>query len=145
MDYLEFIIDFTDITLNETDGIFGEVQKIMRKEPPGGDKWVIRSDVSIVGQNGMGLMEIQCHGDGSIYILQYSPSIGDLFYNPDIQAISMWAQDNGWKIPQPHYDLVKNNKEFWKHFYDTLLIDSDYLDSLYGIRPQLNLDGDKDE
>ena len=49
----------------------------------------------------------------------------------------MWAQESGWKIPQPHYDLVKSDKEFWKHFYDTLIIDSDYLDKLYGERPQL--------
>lgn len=137
MDHLEFIIDFTDITLNEADGVFDEVQKIMRQESPGGDNWVIRSDVTITGMAGMGIMEIQCHGDGSIYILEYSPSIGDVFYNPDIQAMSMWAQSNGWKIPQPHYELVRNNREFWKHFYDTLLIDSDYLDKLYGKRPQL--------
>lgn len=145
MDHLEFYIDFTDITLNEADGVFEEVYKTMQEEPPGGEKWVIRSSLTITGQSGMGSMDIQCHGDGSIYILDYSPSIGDLFYNPDIQAISMWAQANGWKIPQPHYDLVKDNKEFWKHFYDTLLIDSDYLDGLYGIRPQLRLDGEDDE
>lgn len=142
---LEFIIDCTDITLNETDGVFKEVQKIMRKEPPGGDKWVIRSFVTITGQTGMGGMEIQCHGDGSVYILDYNPSIGNLFYNPDIQEFSMWVQANGWKIPQPHPDLVKINKEFWKHFYDTLLIDSDYLDKLYGVRPQLQIEGDDSE
>ena len=115
----------------------------MTKEPPGGDRWFLRSGVTITGQAGMGVMEIQCHGDGSIYILEYYPSIGDLFYNPDIQAFSMWAQNNGWKVPQPHYDLVKINKEFWKHFYDTLLVDSDYLDNMYGKRPQLG--GEDDE
>ena len=145
MEHLEFIIDFTDMTLNETDGIFSEVQTLMIDEPPGGNKWVLRSDVTIMSQAGLGGMEIQCHGDGSIYILDYMPSIGDLFYNPDIQAFSQWAQDNGWKIPQPHYALVKENKDFWKHFYDTLIIDSDYLDKLYGVRPQLQLDGDDDE
>lgn len=141
MEYL----DFTDITLNETDGVFKEAQKIMVKEPPGGDKWVLRSDVTITGDVGMGCMIIQCHGDGHVYILDYIPSIGDLFYNPDIQAFSMWAQNNGWKIPQPHPDLVKANKEFWKHFYDTLVIDSDYLDNLYGKRPQLQIGEDSDE
>jgi len=145
MNHLEFIIDFTDITINEADGVFEDVQEIMGKEFPGGDQWVIRSDVTITGQAGMGVMEIQCHGDGSFYILDYLPSIGDLFYNPDIEAISMWAQSHGWNIPQPHYDLVKTNKVFWKHFYDTLLIDSDYLDDLYGTRPQLTLDGEEDE
>lgn len=143
MEHLEYIIDFTDFTLNETDGDFEEVKEIMEKEPPGGDKWFLRSNVTITGQAGMGIMEIQCQGDGSIYILDYSPSIGDLFYNPDIQAFSMWAQSNGWKVPQPHFDLVKTHKEFWKHFYDTLIIDSDYLDGLYGKRPQLG--GDDDE
>jgi hypothetical protein len=53
----------------------------------------------------------------------------------------MWAQESGWKIPQPNPELVKMNKEFWKYFYDTLIIDSDYFDKLYGGRPQL--DGSK--
>ena len=137
----EFIINFTDITLNETDGVFKETKEIMSKEIPFVKKWVLRSGVTISSNSGDGAMEIQCHADGNIYIVEYSPSIGDLFYNPDIQVISMWAQENGWKIPQPHPELVKTNKEFWKYFYDTLLIDSDYLDKLYGGRPQI--DGSK--
>jgi hypothetical protein len=137
----EFIINFTDITLNETDGIFEDTKKIMLNETPRSDKWVLRSFITIVSNSGEGSMEIQCHGDKNIYILDYEPSIGDLYYNPDIQAISMWAQENGWNIPQPHPDLIKSNKEFWKYFYDTLVIDSDYLDKLYGGRPQI--DGSK--
>jgi len=137
----EFIINFTDITLNETDGVFEETNKIMLKEQPFSDKWVLRSNVTIISDSGDGSMEIQCHGDGRIYILDYSPSIGDLFYNPDIQAISMWAQENGWHIPQPNPELINTNKHFWKYFYDTLIIDSDYLDKLYGGRPQI--DGSK--
>ncbi len=134
----EYIIDFSDLTLAETDGVFKKVKNIMLREPPGTDKWVIRSFVTISSQAGMGQMEIQCHGDRSLYILSYSPSIGDLFYNPDLQVLSVWAQQNGWKIPQPHPDLIKENKPFWKHFYDTLVIDSEYLDNLYGKRPQVD-------
>lgn len=137
----ECTINFTDITLNETDGVFEETKKVMLKEPPFSDKWVLRSIVTIITDSGDGVMEIQCHGDGNIYILDYDPSIGDLYYNPDIQAISVWAQENGWKIPQPNPELVKMNKEFWKYFYDTLIIDSDYFDKLYGGRPQI--DGSK--
>ncbi len=134
----EFIINFTDITLNETDGVFKDTEKIMLEEIPFNKKWVIRSFVTIASDMGEGMMEIQCHEDGSFYILDYEPSIGDLFYNPDIQVLSMWAQKNGWKIPQPHPNLIKSNKEFWKYFYDTLLIDSDYFDKLYGCRPQVD-------
>ena len=140
MEGTEFTIDFTDITLVEADGIFKEVNNIMIKEPPCSKKWVIRSFITITSISGVGEMEIQCHGNKDVYILDYTPSIGDLFYNPDIRVLSMWCQENGWNVPQPHPDLVKNNKEFWKHFYDTLIIDSEYLDKLYGKREQI--DGD---
>ena len=137
MEEIEVTIDFTDITLSETDGKYEEVKEIMSKEIVNYDKWVLRSDVTISSSSGIGSMEIQCHGDGSIYILRYIPSIADVYYNYDIQSISLWAQQNGWKIPQPKYTLVEDNKQFWKHFWETLVIDSDYLDKLYGKRPQL--------
>ncbi len=137
MGEIEIRIDFSDITLSETDGVYEDVKKIMVEENINYDKWVLRSDTTIVSPSGIGSMEIQCHGDGSIYILQYIPSIADVFYNNDIQAISAWAQDNGWKIPQPKYTLVEDNKQFWKYFWETLVIDSDYLDKLYGKRAQL--------
>jgi hypothetical protein len=142
MEKKEFLINFTDITLNETDGVFKEVEKIMKKESID-KKWVVRSVVTIASMGGEGVLEIQCHADGKVYILDYIPSIGELFYNPDIQVLCAWCQEHGWQIPQPHPDLVKTHKEFWKHFYDTLLIDSDYLDKLYGVRPQLQKDIDK--
>jgi hypothetical protein len=133
----EFEINFTDITLNETDGVFDDTKKIMEKEFPYNKKWALRTDIVISGLNGECYMEAQFNGKGEVYIVDYSPSIGDLFYNPDIQVISMWSQENGWKVPQPHPDLIKENKDFWKYFYDTLIIDSDYFDELYGKRPQL--------
>ena len=140
MDEREFDISFTDITLNETDGIFKDIKQLMSKELSNDDRWVLRSLVTITSSIGEGIMELQFHNDGNIYILDYFPSIGDLFYNPDIRVLSMWAQSNGWHIPQPHPDLIKTNKEFWKHFYDTLVIDSDYFDKLYGDRPLIKKD-----
>ena len=137
MEEIDITIDFSDITLSETDGKYDEVKKIMLKETPNYEKWVLRSDVTISSPSGISSMEIQCQGDGSIYILKYIPSIADVYYNNDIQAISLWAQENGWKIPQPKYTLVEDNKNFWKYFWDTLSIDSDYLDKLYGKRKQL--------
>ena len=140
MSGIEIQIDFSDITLAETDGVFEDVEKIMLEEPPYSKKWCIRSNLTITSPSGIGEMVIQCHEDRGIYILEYRASIGDVYYNYDIQAISSWAQKNGWKIPQPHFDIVKSKKEFWKHFWDTLLVDSDYLDELYGKREQLEKD-----
>jgi len=130
-------IDFTDITLSEADGKYEDVKELMAEDHPNYDEWVLRSDVTILSISGVGSMEIQCHGDGSVYILKYQPSIADVFYNNDIQALSTWAQEKGWKIPQPKYTLVEDSKQFWKHFWDTLVIDSDYLDKLYGKREHL--------
>jgi len=133
---LEIEIDFSDITLSEVDGVFEEVKKKMEEGFPHQQDWMIRTDFSISSKFGMGQMLLHLYGNGNIYIMSYIPSIGDVFYNPDITSISEWADQNGWKKPQPHRDLIRENKEFWKHFYDTYLLDSDYLDEVYGKRPQ---------
>jgi hypothetical protein len=145
MDELTSQIDFTDITLNEAEGKYKNVVKIMSKDSPFLKTWVICSSVSITSQIGMCFIEIQCHEDGSLYILDYQPSsVGDVYYNPDIQILSEWSQKSGWKIPEPSESLIISNKLFWKHFWDTLLIDSSYFDKIYGVRSQLR-EGDQDE
>ena len=144
MEELDSKIDFTDITLNEAEGKYKNVEKIIKKDSPFLKTWVIRSSVSITSQMGICLIEIQCHEDGSLYIIDYIPSsVGDVYYNPDIQILSEWAQKSGWKVPEPSESLIKYNKHFWKHFWDTLLIDSVYFDRVYGVRSQLS--GDKNE
>jgi len=131
---IEIILNFTDITMSETDGVFEDVKKLMVLEFPHNDKWVIKTSLTIDSRMGIGEMKLDLYGDGRIYILEFYPSIGDVYYNPDIPALSQWAQGNGWKIPQPHEDLVKEDKDFWKHFYDTWVIDSDYIENLCGKR-----------
>ncbi len=134
---MEVQLDFTDITIVEKDGIFKDIKEVMLSEFPHPDKWVLRTMVTIGSIQGIGEMDLQCHSDGSIYIMDYFPSMGDLYYNPDIMAIATWAREKGWEVPQPHVSLVKKNKVFWKHFYDTLVVDCDYFDKTYGKRPQL--------
>jgi len=143
LDDLDITIDFTDVTLSQTNGIYSEVKKIMESEFPYPKNWVIKTDITIDSEFGMGEMTLNFYFDGRIYIINYIPSVGDVFYNPDLQVISQWSQENGWKIPQPSEDLIKDNKEFWKHFYDTLIIDSDYFDEKYGKRPQIEQEDEK--
>jgi hypothetical protein len=133
----ELELNFSDITLCETEGIFKDVMKKMISLPPYNEEWMIRTKLTIGSEMGIGEMILHFYGNGKIIIKEYITSIGDVFYNPDIQCLSMWAQENGWKIPQPDTYLIKQDKEFWKHFYDTLIIDSDYFDKIYGKRPQL--------
>jgi len=130
----EMQIDFTDVTMAETDGLFEEVEEIMLGEPPYNDTWMIRTSVTITSSFGIGSMVLHFYGDKTILIDDYDPSINDVYYNPDVAALSQWADDAGWNKPEPSKDTAKRNKEFWKYFWETYLIDSKYFDNIYGKR-----------
>ena len=133
----EIELNFTDITMAETDGVFDEVNRLMSKEFTSDGKWMLRTNATVISKFGVGEVVLSLFNDRNIYIVDYEPSIGDVYYNPDIPALSQWSQQSGWRIPQPSVDLIKMDKEFWKHFYDTLILDSDYFDKIYGKRAQL--------
>jgi hypothetical protein len=139
---MEVSIDFSDITMASQEGVFEDVQKIMIKTLSDKEKWMIRTSATISTQYGYSEMVLHFYGDAKVYIIEYSSSSNDVFYNPDISGISLWAQQNGWKIPEPQRDLIAADKVFWKHFWETNVIDSDYFDSLYGKR-QVMLSEDK--
>ena len=136
-DDLQVYLNFSDQTVLETDGIYSEMNRIMTSEWPHVPDWMIRTSLTIDSEFGSGSMVLHLYSNKDFYIIDYNPSMSDVFYNPDIQYISCWAQDRGWNTPKPHNDLAKTDIEFWKHFWLTLLVDSDYLDKIYGLRPQL--------
>jgi len=128
-------IDFTDITMIEGDGYFKKIKEIMENDVVKVNKWEIRTDVTILSEFGMAKLTIACFYNKDIFIMEYnSSSQEDDLYNPDIKIISEWAHKHGWNTLQPHKDLVDMNKEFWKYFHSTGLIDSEYLDKIYGKR-----------
>lgn len=129
---IEVTIDFSDIVLASNEGVFEDVQKIMSEGLPDRDKWMIRTTSTIVTQYGASEMVLHFYGNGKIYIIEYSSASSDVFYNPDIAGLSFWAQQKGWKIPEPQNDLILSDKVFWKHFWETNLIESEYFDKLYG-------------
>lgn len=136
----DIIIDFTDITMASVDGVFAGVAKIMLKEPPFNDKWMIRATASISSDMGIGVMVLHFYGDKRIIIDDYDPSVNDVYYNPDVRNLCQWAQDNGWGVPQPSTEVAKKYKEFWKYFWEVYLIDCDYFDKVYGKRDAMDYD-----
>ena len=129
-------ITYTDRTLAETDGFREEVAGLMASDrnSPAVAEWVIRSKLSISSQFGLAELDGELHSDGSFFILDYMPSSGDILYSPDIPAVSVWASQRGWMTPQPSESLCKDQRTFWKHFWETRLVDSSYLDSVHGER-----------
>lgn len=134
MSDVEFNIQFSDLTMKEADGVYSEVAKLMEADFPHPQDWCLRTKVSIESEFGLAEAVLQLNQDAECHILEYSPSVGDVFYNPDIQVLSVWAQENGWNTPEPTAILIEQDLEFWRHFWDTLLIDSRYLDELFGER-----------
>ena len=137
---IEFHINFTDVTLQESDGDYAETKRIMESEFPHPTDWMLESSVTIDSQFGIASFLLHFFADQGVRIIQYVPSVGDVYYNPDLGALSEWLQAAGWNVPEPTTELVKAKVDFWKHYWETLLIDSSYLDTVFGEREHADPD-----
>lgn len=127
----EFEMDFTDITILEANGIYERVKEIMAGDVA--KEWMLETYAFITSEFGESEFLLHLYYDGRIYIMSFVSSAGnDAYYNPDVRFLSFWAQESGWKIPQPFPELVKDNMDFWKHFWETGIIDSEFLDQRVG-------------
>jgi hypothetical protein len=130
----EFNVYFTDVTLQQADGDFAEVKQMVESEFPYPEYWMLDSIITIDSQFGLATFSLHFFSDRKVKITKYNPSVGKVYYNPDIGALSEWLQCAGWHVPEPDELLVRENTGFWKHYWDTLLIDSDFFDKIYGVR-----------
>ncbi len=151
----EFEITFTDVTMAEADGNYKIVKRLMEEAPPirvltskgstssfvvsnlpAQSGWTIHTRLTILSPLGEGHMTLNLNHDGKIYIVDYMGNTSTI-YNPDIRCLCTWAQQAGWQIPEPTESLIKDAPIFWKQMWDTTIVDSEYLDKKYGIRPQI--------
>jgi len=130
----EFSLNFTDHTILETEGKYDLVKQIMEDDSYVGVEWMVRSHLTIDFPTNSCMFVLHFYHNKKIIIAEYESSVADVFYNSDIPCISIWAQDNGWNCPQPHPDLIRDGLDFWKHFWETSVLDSEYLDERYGER-----------
>ena len=147
---------FDDVTMVEAEGVYSRVKEIMEAPDPGWkfnhtlkqlvktggdtiptDKWCIRTKLTIASPLGEGHFVLNLFEDASIFITQYYGNTSEAAYNPDIRCLTKWSQVAGWKIPQPSPDVVKEAMGFWKQMWETLLVDSEFLDKRYGLRQSL--------
>lgn len=140
----DFELTFSDITLAETDGEYNAVKKLMTSEKVGDHEWTLRSQITIRSSFGEGHLLVNFNHDGSLYILEYAGGSVEL-YNPDIRCLCQWCQEAGWKIPEPSEELIKRDILFWKRMWQTLLIDSTFLDKRFGKRKNILVSGNEAE
>lgn len=145
---MDFEIQFTDVTMLEANGFYKDVCKVMKKpltkrivEDIFVEDWMVES--SMIIQNPFGFAQLKAHFyyDGKVYISDYYPTLKDL-HNPDIRCFSYWAQEFGWKRPQPLPSMIDEWPDFWHLLWETFIVDSEYFDEKYGERMDRKFDND---
>jgi len=135
---IEFQLSFTDITMVESSGSYDRVKKLVEEEI-GPHEWNINTILTVESPFGLGRMELNFRADKNLYIIDYNPSTVNIYHNPDLSALMRWSQLSGWKIPQPAASLIRSNLNFWRYMWETLIIDSEYLDERFGVRKSLDM------
>ncbi|MFW6173436.1 MAG: hypothetical protein ACOC5T_06820 [Elusimicrobiota bacterium] len=133
MEEVELI--FSDVTMREAEGIYDNIVCLMAKEPVLIHEWMLKTDLEIIFSTGnMCQFVLHFFSNRDVWIMEYQSS-GErkVLYNPDIGVLSEWCQANGWEMPSPYFSLVDSDMVFWKHFWETNLVKSDYLCKKIGI------------
>ena len=150
----DFQLNFSDLSMIAGEGVYSRVKAIMEApittnsngakllvpEFPG--DWVssvIKTNLIISSVFGQCAFRLDFYPDRRVAIVGYAPSVGDMYVNPDIRCLSRWCQSNGWKVPEPVDKLVKDNLQFWKYMWNTMIVDSEYLDIKFGVRRSLDM------
>ena len=148
---MDFEFTFTDQTILEANEYYDEVNRLMleeatpsavwvrgkrlRAESSNSKEWMIRTHLTIDSNMGVANFLLHLYNTKRVLIVEYSPSVGNVLYNPDIPALRGWADHHGWNDPEPATQLVKDDIDFWKHYWQSLQINSPYLESVFGPRP----------
>lgn len=150
--FMEFEISFTDRTLLETNGEYDLVKQLMEKPQKivgriyadiPSKQWVIKSRMTIQHSLGFAAMVCDFYHDGRVIISDYITSVKDV-HTPDVRCLSFWAQQSGWRVPEPKPSMIEEWADFWRRQWETYIVNSDYLDRKFGERKPLILGDNAD-
>lgn len=139
----QFIYD--DETVKQADGEYQFAYEIMErdKEPKPWCLFCRMTVFHIAGQCGFGL---ELYDDGTIKIIDFTPSDPDPLANFDVRCLRAWADAKGWATPVPSKYVIDDRVAFWKHQWMVELVDSPDLERRYGAREQFGSEtGREDE
>jgi hypothetical protein len=134
IDNSEFSITFSDLTMLESEGFFAEAKKLMESEILSNGHWMLETTASLGTQTGSSMFLLHLWDTGDVYIMEYVSDMGNVVYNPDIQCLSVWAQEKGWSVPKVSKDMAIAQLEFWKYHWETMLVDCEHFDEKFGKR-----------
>jgi len=145
--FVKIYPEFTDLTLIEAEGEYNKCVELFNKDNIKVDYWMLETDLQLqwklssespIQDQGILFCKLHYFSDKKVLIMDYNSANGMLQLSRDIEILSQWVQELGWNRPEAHIDLIKNKLEFWKHYWETYIIDSPYFESKYGERENIN-------
>jgi len=123
------MIEFTDITLNESRGNYLHTKEIMERE--GSPTWMLSTDASVVTPAIASSFTLHFWQNGLVYIMTTTHPITMEAPDDDLRFLKEWCDLNGWKTPVIHKDHLESPKEFefWLRIFYIGLVYSEVLDS----------------
>lgn len=127
-DVQEFEINFNNEVVLKHRGIYENINTDMVSEYPYVKTWTLNTDATLVSIIGAAQFNLYFYYNKDVYIFDYVPSMRDVKYSADISALSYWCQSCGWNIPSVADFLVKDNMDFWRHYWESRLVSSNYFE-----------------
>ena len=130
--YDDYAISFSDNSMIEAKGNYDKLKELFDEDFYGSAYWMVETQATMIHESGAANMTIHFFSDKRVIIQALELSTSEVHYCPDIPLLSAWAQLEGWNLPEPSNDLVRESEDFWKFFYDTSMIYSEFLEKKYG-------------
>lgn len=121
------MIRFSDLTINQAQGSFKKVCELMTEDIGPSNKWMIRSDATIITDVITSNFRLHLWGDGRVYIKETTHPFVNSVPDDDLRELREWCEVNGWGCPKVDGRLVADARafDFWLNKYRAALIDSD--------------------
>jgi hypothetical protein len=121
------LIYFDDFTINEAEGEFAEVNRLMHED--GVKQWMLRSEATIVTRELSSHYLLHFWDNGEVHIVNTTrpPHFG--LPDGDIHELNQWKEEHGWNKLVLSNKLIEDPQsfQFWKQKFQMGLIFSEEL------------------
>src|SRR3990167_8397244 len=109
--------------MREANGVYANVVELMKKDGAP-ETWMLRTAIFLDIGIMPGTLIINCWSDGRIIKDEVMRPLSTDIPSDDILALKDWAEERGWKQPQPSKTQLDSPRgfEFWQRQYQAGLI-----------------------
>ena len=119
-----------DMTINEADGYFDRVQKLMIESSIASlEKWMIDTQVGIEKGSEDSYSEVQFWNNKECILTQYASTFTSEYYPADLLYFYQWLRDRDWVFVISD-DLRSMAPDYWSTF-DQVINDDEYVSDDY--------------